>query len=70
MAFEDKKRQLIMHAAALVTAMYAFLFSRLRMVENARPRITYGPMTAMDVERQNNLNKIYNCDDVECVNML
>jgi len=27
-------------------------------------------MTAMDVERQNNLNKIYNCDDVEYVNML
>jgi hypothetical protein len=27
-------------------------------------------MSAMDVERQANLNKIYNCNDIECVNML
>jgi hypothetical protein len=27
-------------------------------------------MSTMDEERQMNLNKIYNCNDVECVNML
>ena len=61
---------LIIHATALITAMYALLFSRIRMVQNARPQITYAPMSAMDEERQKNLNKIYNCNDVECVDML
>jgi hypothetical protein len=70
MADEEKRRQLIIHAAAMITTIYAFLLSRLRMAQNACPRITYAPMSAMDIERQNNLNKIYNCDDVECVNML
>ena len=28
------------------------------------------PMSAMDEERQANLNKIFNCNDIECVNML
>jgi predicted chitinase len=27
-------------------------------------------MSAMDQERQANLDKIYNCNDIECVNML
>ena len=61
---------LIIHATALITSMYALLFSRIRMVQNARPQITYAPMSAMDEERQKNLNKIYNCNDVECVDML
>ena len=34
------------------------------------PRLTYGPMSKRDEERQANLNKMYNCNDVECVNML
>ena len=42
---------LIIHATALITAMYALLFSRIRMVQNARPQITYAPMSAMDEER-------------------
>jgi len=70
MAFEDQRRKLIVRAVALVTAMYAFMFSRLRMARHSRPRVTYGPMSVMDQERQQNLNIIYNCNDVECVNML
>jgi hypothetical protein len=27
-------------------------------------------MSAMDLERQANLNLIYNCNDIECINML
>ena len=46
---------LIIHATALITAMYALLFSRIRMVQNARPQITYAPMSAMDEERHSNL---------------
>ncbi|XP_039832870.1 protein ALP1-like [Panicum virgatum] len=61
---------LIVHAAALVTAMYVFFISRIRMGQLSRPSITYAPMSVMNEERQKNLNKIYNCNDVECVNML
>ena len=61
---------LVVEAAALVAAMYAFLMSRLRMGQCSRPQITYGPMSIMDEERQKNLNLIYSCNDVECVNML
>ena len=70
MALEDQRRLLIARAAALITAMYALLFSRLRMQHDSRPRITYGPLRIMEEERQKNLDKIYNCNDIECVNML
>lgn len=70
MALDDRRQQLIIHATALLTAMYAFMLSRLRVGNCSRPQITYAPMSAMDEERQKNLNKIYNCNDVECVNML
>ena len=70
MALEDQRQMLIVHAAALVTAMYAFFISRIRMGQLSRPSITYAPMSVMDEERQKNLDKIYNCNDVECVNML
>ena len=70
MALEDERRTLIVHAAALVTAMYAFFMTRIRMGQLSRFCITYAPMSAMDEEWQKNLNKIYNCNDVECVDML
>jgi hypothetical protein len=70
MAFEEQRHILIVQAVALVTAMYAFMLSRLRMVQHSHPSITYAPMSVMDEERQRNLNLIYNCNDVECVNML
>lgn len=40
------------------------------MARYSQPRITYAPMSAMDEERQANLNKIYDCTDRECVYML
>src|SRR6266542_4781529 len=70
MALEDKRRMLIVHAAAIVATMYAFMMSRLRVGQTSRPQITYAPMSAMDEERQKNLDKIYNSNDVECVNMI
>jgi hypothetical protein len=61
---------LVIQAAAFVSVIYAYFMTRLRVARNSRPRITYAPMSAMDVERQANLDKIYNCNDIECVNML
>jgi hypothetical protein len=70
MDLEKKKRMLIVQAAGIVAAMYAFMMSRLRVGQTSRPRISYAPMSATDEERQRNLNKIYNSNDVECVNMI
>lgn len=64
------RRILIIQVAALVIAMYAFMFRRFILGQRSRPSIGYAPMSTMDEERQMNLNKIYNCNDVECVNML
>ncbi|XP_071681839.1 protein ALP1-like [Lolium perenne] len=36
----------------------------------AYPRVTYGPMLPRDQERIANLNNIYNCNDVESIQML
>jgi hypothetical protein len=61
---------LIARAIALIAAMYAFLFSRIRMHHNSRPQICYGPLSVMDEEQQKNLDKIYNCNDIKCIAML
>jgi hypothetical protein len=53
-----------------VSVVYAYFISRLRATHNSQPRVSYAPMSAMDQERQANLDKIYNCNDIECVNML
>ena len=55
---------------AFVSVIYAYFMSRLRVARNSQLRITYSPMSAMDEERQANLNKNFNCNDIECVNML
>ena len=70
MSPEERKRMLIIHALAFITAMYAYMLTRLRLNLSLRPRVTYAPLSAMDEERQRNLNLIYNCNDIECVNML
>jgi hypothetical protein len=41
---------LIVRAAGLVAAVYAYFVSRLVQCQMARPRITYAPMSAMDEE--------------------
>jgi hypothetical protein len=61
---------LIARAAALIAAMYAFLFSRIAMNQNSRPHIYYEPLSLMDEERRQNLDRIYNCNDIECIAML
>ena len=61
---------LVLKAAAFVSVVYAYLMTRLRAARSSQPRISYAPMSAMDLERQANLNKIYNCNDTECINML
>ena len=70
MDHDDERRMLIVRAAELVAAVYAFFVSRLVQCQVARPRITYALVSAMDEERHKNLNRIYNFNDVECVNML
>ncbi|TVU04908.1 hypothetical protein EJB05_48052, partial [Eragrostis curvula] len=66
----EQRRMTVVKAAAFVTVIYAWLMAMLRMGGGSSARITYGPLSAMDEERQKNLNKIYNCNDIECVNML
>ncbi|WVZ74709.1 LOW QUALITY PROTEIN: hypothetical protein U9M48_022862 [Paspalum notatum var. saurae] len=66
MDMEENRRQLYVQAAALITALYAFLLSRLRLQERSQPVLAYGPLSKMDEQRQHNLNLIYNCNDVEC----
>ena len=70
MDWREQRRMLIVKAAAFVTVMYAYFVSMVFMARRSHPRITYAPMSAMDEEGQANLNKIYNCNDIECVSML
>jgi len=67
MDWREQRRLLVVKAAAFIAVMYAFFNSRVRLAQRSRPRITYAPMSAMDEERQANLDKIYNCTDIECV---
>jgi hypothetical protein len=70
MDLQEKRHILIARAGALITAMYALLFVRIRMLCSEHPQISYGPMHIRDEERQRNLTLIYNYNDIECVNML
>jgi hypothetical protein len=70
MDWREQRRLLVVKAAAFISVMYAFFISRVRLAQRARRRITYAPMSAMDLEWQANLDKIYNCNDIECIAML
>jgi hypothetical protein len=61
---------IFVQAVALVTILYALVWSRLRLVQSEQHKISYGQMSKRDKERQANLTIICNCNDVECVNML
>jgi hypothetical protein len=61
---------LIARTAALIVVMYAFLFNGMRMHQNSRPQICYGPLRVKDEEWKNNLDRIYNYNDIKCVSML
>ncbi|WVZ51102.1 hypothetical protein U9M48_002280, partial [Paspalum notatum var. saurae] len=66
----EERRMLVVKAAAFVAVIYAYTMNKLRFGRGSRPTLTYGPMSARDQERQANLNLLYNCNDVESVNML
>uniref|UniRef100_A0A453D624 DUF8040 domain-containing protein n=1 Tax=Aegilops tauschii subsp. strangulata TaxID=200361 RepID=A0A453D624_AEGTS len=68
----DARMRLIIQAAALISAIQAWvMFMHQRAVRRAgRPLICYGPMFIREQERIQNLNYIYNCDDVEALWML
>ena len=66
----EQRRMLVIKAAAFVSVIYAYFMSRLRVARNSQPRIIYAPMSAMDKERQANLNKSFNCNDIEPVRWL
>ena len=64
--------RLIIQAAALISVIQAWvMFMHQRAVRRAgRPLIRYGPLFPREQERIQNLNYIYNCNDVEALWML
>ena len=64
--------RLIIQAAALISVIQAWvMFMHQRAVHRVgRPSIRYGPMFIREQERIENLNYIYNCNDVEALWML
>ena len=64
--------RLIIQAAALISVIQAWvMFMHQRAVRRAgRPLIRYGPLFLRKQERIQNLNYIYNCNDVEALWML
>ena len=68
LAMEDdvgsRRRQLILRGEALVCVICAWMTVRFRRLANSRPAITYGPLSAREEERQNNLRFIYHSKDI------
>nr|XP_051220996.1 uncharacterized protein LOC127339156 [Lolium perenne] len=69
---ETDQLQLVHHAATLIICVQAWIpMVHKRAVRHAAfPRVIYGPMIQRDKERIANLNNIYNCNDVEAIQML
>jgi hypothetical protein len=65
-----RHHQLIIRGATLVVVITAWMFVRFRRISTYRRGITYGPMSARDQERDNNLRLIYHSDDRRCVELL
>ena len=64
--------KLLIQASTLIVVIQAWVMLVHKRVvrRNSKPMIIYDPMLARDMERMANLNYIYNCNDVEAVNML
>ena len=64
--------RLIIQVAALISVIQVWvMFMHQRVVRRVgRPLIRYGPMFIREHERIQNLNYIYNCNDVEALWML
>ncbi|XP_071683459.1 protein ALP1-like [Lolium perenne] len=69
---ENDQLQLVHHTAALIICVQVWiLMVHKRAVRHvAYPRVTYVPMLQRDQERIANLNNIYNCKNVETIQML
>jgi hypothetical protein len=65
-----RRRQLIIRGVALVVVITAWMYVRFRQMSTSRRGITYGPMSAREQERANNLRFIYHSDDRRCVELL
>jgi hypothetical protein len=46
----EQRRMLVIQAVAFVSAVYAYVITRLRIARTSQPRITIAPMSAMDLE--------------------
>ncbi|KAM3367024.1 hypothetical protein ACQJBY_015976 [Aegilops geniculata] len=68
----DARTRLIIQAATLISVIQAWvIFMHQRAVRRAgRPLIRYGPLFPREQERIQNLNYIYNCNDVKALWML
>ena len=66
----ERRRVLIIRGVVVVGVVSAWLLVRSRRLANARPSVTYGPMSARDEQRQRNLTFIFNTDDTNCVDTL
>ncbi|KAI4971885.1 hypothetical protein ZWY2020_002799 [Hordeum vulgare] len=68
----DSRMSMIFQAATLISVIQAWImFMRQRVVHRVgRPLIRYGPMFIQDQQRIQNLNYIYNYNDVEALWML
>jgi hypothetical protein len=66
MDFQVRRRAVATMIVAV--ACWFFMWFRRRVVDGRS--VTYRPLTERDQHRINNLNHIYNSDDVYCVNLL
>ena len=66
MDFQARRRA----AAAMLVAVATWFFLWFRRRAQDARSVTYGPMADRDQQRMNNLNYIYNSDEVHCVNLL
>jgi hypothetical protein len=64
----ELRLEMICKEAAVVVVVCTWMLVRLR--SRSRPSITYGPISAREEQRQNNLSFIYHSYDAQCVELL
>lgn len=70
MDLATRRRRLIIRGAALVVVVSAWLFVRFRRMSRSLRALPFGPMFERDQQRMNNLNFIYESNDMQCVELL
>ena len=66
----DARMRLIIQAATLISVIQAWVMFMHQRAVRRRPLIRYGPLFIREQERIQNLNYIYNCNDVEAMWMI